>query len=67
MMPVPAHGWRAQLKKFLLPEAKAGAMSLVNASANATDAALPPSEPDNLVWQRAVQVAVLFAIDPVGR
>ena len=41
-------------------------MSLVNASANATDAALPPSEPDNLVWQRAVQVAVLFAIDPVG-
>ncbi len=41
------------------------AMSSATASTISSDA-MPQPESDNLVWQRAVQVAVLFAIDPVG-
>ena len=41
------------------------AMSSAIAS-NISSDAMPQPESDNLVWQRAVQVAVLFAIDPVG-
>ena len=62
MMLVLAHVWRALWKKFSLLKSIAAAMTFPS-SPNTIQQA---SEQEQIIWQRAVQVAVLFALDPVG-
>ena len=62
MMLVPAHVWRALWKKFSLLKIIAAAMT----SPSSPNSIQQASEQEQIIWQRAVQVAVLFALDPVG-
>lgn len=62
MMLVLAHEWHALWKKFLLHKILTAAMT----STSSPDNNQAASEQGDIVWQRAVQVAVLFALDPVG-
>ena len=62
MMLVLAHEWHALWKKFSLHKILTVAMT----STSSPDTYQAASEQGDVVWQRAVQVAVLFALDPVG-
>ncbi len=62
MMLVLAHEWHALWKKFSLHKILTAAMT----STSSPDNNQAASEQGDIVWQRAVQVAVLFALDPVG-
>lgn len=57
-----AHEWRALWKKFSLHKILTAAMTSISSS----DSNQAASEQASMIWQRAVQVAVLFALDPVG-
>ena len=57
-----AHEWRALWKKFSLHKILTAAMT----STSSPESNQAASEQGDIVWQRAVQVAVLFALDPVG-
>jgi magnesium chelatase subunit D len=62
MMLVLAHEWHALWKKFSLLKIQTAAMT----STSSPDSNQAASEQASMIWQRAVQVAVLFALDPVG-
>ncbi len=62
MMLVLAHEWYALWKKFSLHKIQTAAMT----STSSPDSNQAASEQASMIWQRAVQVAVLFALDPVG-